>query len=339
VNFCVTIPLAAAGAGVWSPVVGGFAGSVAAIAAGLIVSPFKLRLRFDREARRRYLRFSWPIFATALALLLVQQGQVFAFNLHGGLEAAGYISLAWTLTRYADRADQIIATTIYPAIVVVRDRIATLEELFVKSNRVALMWVLPFCAGWVLFAPDLVEFVLGDEWEPAVLLLQGLAGAAAIQQLAYNWFSFYRAVGNSRPQAVESAVLAVTFLGLAVPALLIWGPAEFVAARIGGALIVFLVRLAYVRKLLPGVNVLALSARAAAPVLGASALVLLARVVLWRGDRELWQALAELVLFLVATAAFTWTAERGLLRELVAQVRSGRSLRAGLSEAAPSGGR
>ena len=39
-----------------------------------------------------------------------------------GLAAAGWITLAATLTRYADRADQILATTIYPAIVRVRDR-------------------------------------------------------------------------------------------------------------------------------------------------------------------------------------------------------------------------
>ena len=35
---------------------------------------------------------------------------------------AGWITLAATLTRYADRADQILATTIYPAIVRVRER-------------------------------------------------------------------------------------------------------------------------------------------------------------------------------------------------------------------------
>ena len=57
----------------------------------------------------------------------------------------------------------------------------------------------------MLFAPDLVDFVLGSDWEPAVVLLQGLAVATAIQQLGFNWFSFYRARGESRPQAVEAA--------------------------------------------------------------------------------------------------------------------------------------
>jgi O-antigen/teichoic acid export membrane protein len=321
VTFCVTVPLAATTESVWALVIGPAAGNSVAIVAALAVSPYRVRLRFDREARARYVRFSWPIFVSALALLVVQQGQVLAFDLDGGLAAAGYITLAWTLTRYADRADQVIATTIYPAIVAVRDRLPTLEEIFEKSNRVALMWALPFCAAFMLFAPDLVELVLGDGWEPAVVLLQGLAGAAALQQLGYNWFSFYRARGDSRPQAFESAALVTGFLALAVPGLVLWGFDGFVLGRIAGVLLVLAVRFAYVRRLLPGVRLVRLTVRAAWPVLAAATLVLLVRLALW-GERSAAQAGAELALFLGATAALTWLSERHLLRELFAQVRA-----------------
>jgi O-antigen/teichoic acid export membrane protein len=323
VTFCVTVPLAAAGVGVWSLVIGPLAGNAVAVAAAIAVSPYRLRLRHDPEVRARYFRFSWPVFASSVALLVVQQGQIFAFDLHGGLAAAGFVTLAVTLTRYADRADHIVATTIYPAICAVRDRIATLEEIFEKSNRVALMWVLPFCAGVVLFAPDLVRFVLGDDWEPAVLLLQGLAGAAALQQLGYNWFSFYRARGEPEVQAVESAITVAGFLALALPGLAAWGFEGFVAGRIAGAALVVAVRVVYVRRLLPGVDMLRLALRGAWPVLAATALVLLVRAVPWTGERSVAQALAELALFAGVTGLLTWIAERPLLRELAAQVRRG----------------
>ena len=324
VTFCVTVPLAAAGVGVWSLVIGPAVGNAVAAIAALTVSPYRLALRFDADTRRRYFRFSWPVFVSAGALLLVQQGQVFAFSKEGGLVAAGYVTMAWTLTRYADRADQIVATTIYPALVVVADRIDTLEEMFVKSNRLTLMWTLPFCAGFILFAPDLVRLVLGeDDWGPATTLLQGLAAAAAVQQLGYNWFAFYRARGNPRPQAVESAVLAATFLGIAVPALFVWGFAGFVWGRIASAAIVLLVRLHYVRALLPDVRLLRLGARAALPVLAAAAIVLAARVALWSDHRPPGQAAAEVAAFVAFTALLTWIAERDLVREVAAQVRAG----------------
>ena len=123
-----------------------------------------------------------------------------------------------------------------------------------------MIWSVPFCAGIVLFAPDLVEFVLGDEWEPAVVLLQGLAVATALQQLGFNWFSFYRARGDSRPQAVEAGVMAVAFLALAVPGLALWGATGFVVGRGLVSLAMLVVRARYVHRLLPGVRLWVLGA-------------------------------------------------------------------------------
>jgi O-antigen/teichoic acid export membrane protein len=196
-------------------------------------------------------------------------------------------------------------------------------ELFVKSNRAAMIWSMPFCAGIVLFAPDLVEFVLGDEWEPAVVLLQGLAAATAIQQLGFNWFSFYRARGESRPQAVEAAVMAATFLAFAVPGLALWGATGFVVGRALVSLAMVAVRARYVHRLLPGVRLGVLAFRGLVPVAAGAAAALALRLALWGGERPLWQALLELALFLAVTALATRALERDLLREFNHYVRTG----------------
>jgi len=320
----VSVPLLLAGVGVWALVIGPFCAHVAAVAAATAVSPYRMRPRFERAAARRYLRFSWPVFATAVAALAVAQGQVALFGLSDdGLAAAGWITLAATLTRYADRADQIVATTIYPAIVRVRDRVAVLEELFAKSNRLTLMWAFPFGAGLALFGSDLVGFVLGDEWEPAVVLIGGLAIATALQQLGYNWFAFYRARGESRPQAVESAWFAGSFAALVVPATLAWGSWGFVAGRLACTACVLAVRRRYVLRLLPGARLGAIALRAALPVLAASVPVLVLRVALWGGERPLSQALAELALWLAGLVLATRRLEAGLLGELWGYLRPG----------------
>src|SRR5215207_7795648 len=175
VTVAIGVPLLLAGAGVWALVIGPLCGNLAAIFAAWRASPYRLRLRPDREAARRYVRFSWPVFVTSAVALLVAQGQIAVFGLTDGLAAAGWITLAATLTRYADRADQILATTIYPAIVRVRERLDLQEELFTSASRLGLLFAFPFGAGLALFAGDLVAFVLGEEWRPAVPLLAGLA--------------------------------------------------------------------------------------------------------------------------------------------------------------------
>ena len=319
----VTLPLLLAGVGVWALVIGPACGNAAAVAAALRAAPYRLRLRPDRAAARRYLRFSWPVFVTSLTLLVVAQGQVAVFGLSDGLAAAGWITLAATLTRYADRADQILATTMYPAIVRVRDRADVLEELFAKANRLSLMWAFPFGAGLALFGADLVRFVLGDAWEGAIVLLAGLALAAALQQVGYPWFAFYRARGESWPQAVESAALAGSFLALAVPGALLGGALWFVAGRLCCTACVLGVRRAYLRRLLPGVSLARLAARAGAPVLLASLPVLVLRVALWGAHRTVAQALAELVLWGIGLVVATRRLESPLLRELWGYLRPG----------------
>src|SRR3954469_8011006 len=294
----VAVPLLLAGVGVWALVIGPFCGNLAAILAAWRASPYALRLRPDREAARRYLRFSWPVFVTSAVALIVAQSQIAVFGVRDGLVAAGWITLAATLTRYADRADQILATTIYPAIVRVRSRDDVLEELFAKANRLTLMWAFPFGAGLALFGADLIVFVLGDDWRGAIVLLGGLAVAVALQQVGYSWFAFYRARGQSWPQAVESGVLGASFLLLAVPGALLWGSWGFVGGRIGCTLCVLAVRAVYVRRLLPGVRLSAIALRAALPVALASLPVLALRVALWGGERTLAQALIELAVWL-----------------------------------------
>ena len=98
-----------------------------------------------------------------------------------------------------------------------------LEELFAKANRLTLMWAFPFGAGLALFGADLIVFVLGDEWRGAIVLLGGMAVAVALQQVGYSWFAFYRARGESWPQAVESAVFGVAFAAFAIPGALLGG--------------------------------------------------------------------------------------------------------------------
>ncbi|HEX3832039.1 MAG TPA: oligosaccharide flippase family protein [Solirubrobacteraceae bacterium] len=322
VGLIVTVPLAAAtGLGVWSIVIGQVAGYIAAVAAGLAVSPHRLRLRFDRVSARRYLRFSGPVLVATLGALAVAQGQVLAFKLHAGLAAAGFITLAVTLTRYVDRADQIVTSSIYPAICAIQDRPEAQEELFVKSNRATLAWVLPFSAAVVLFAPDLVSLVLGDRWQPAVVLLQGLAVAGAIQQLGFNWFSFYRARGQTRPPAVEAVVGALAFAALAVPGLLVDGSDGFVIGRVAAVVIATGVRWFYVRRLLPGVRASGLLAPALIPLAQATIAVMAVRLATWGGDRELWQALVEAALFVGVYGISVWRRERALIGELLTAMR------------------
>ena len=206
VSTIVMVGLAIAGAGYWALVAGVLAGVYAAAIAAWVTCPYPIRLRFDRGTFREYVGFSVPVLLAGGAGLIVVQGTMFVANYTVGLAGVGAIALASSIIVFGQRVDAIVSRTIYPAICAVKDRTDLLHETFVKSNRVALMWGLPFGFGVLLFAPALVEFVLGSQWEPAVALLQVLGLIIGIGQLGFNWTLFFQATGETRPLAVSGLV-------------------------------------------------------------------------------------------------------------------------------------
>ncbi|MEA2308497.1 MAG: hypothetical protein QOG41_340 [Thermoleophilaceae bacterium] len=321
-TFAATITLVAIGLGVWGLVLGALVGNVLAAAVAIRVSPYPLKLRLHGPSVRKYARFSWPILVAAVAGLVIRQGQVYAFDEKLGLAGAGFITLAITLTQYADRADRAVTATIYPAICAVKDQRGTMTELFVKSNRLTAMWALPFGAALALFAPDLVRWVLGDKWAPATVLLQVLGITTAVHQLGFNWTAFYRAVGVSRPQAVYALACLVAFLAVPVPLLFSSGVKGFAYGMFAVMAAAFGTRAVYVKRLLPDLRLGALIVRSLAPAVAASGGVLL-----WRladgGARGPAEAIAQVVLFVAIYAAATYAQERRLLGEVGGYIRPG----------------
>lgn len=319
-SFVVTVALAAGGLGYWSLVIGVVAGRAAGALVAVRASPYRLGWRLERATVREYVSFSGPLFVASASRVIGVQALIFAGEAELGLAGVGIITLASSIRLYADKVDSIITQTIYPAVCAVRDRRDLLFEAFVKSNRLGLVWGMPFGIALALFAEDLVAYVLGSEWEPGIGLLQAFGLLAAINHIGYNWTAFFRARGETRPIAVMGVVGVVSMVGIAVPLLLSDG-LQGLALGIGlSGLVALAGRSWYLAKLFPGFQVLAHSARAIAPTVP-PALAVLGLRALTDIERSAGLALAEIALFSVLTIAFTALLERALLREVRAYLR------------------
>jgi O-antigen/teichoic acid export membrane protein len=316
----VTVVLAVAGAGYWSLIIGVVAGSWAAALAALLASPYRLALRFDRATLRSYGSFSWPLFLAALASLSLPQGSVLIGEEVLGLAGVGAIALAAAIGQYAGRVDEIVTATLYPAICAVRHRPELLLESFVKSNRLALMWGAPFGVGVALFAPDLIEYVLGERWREAVGVIQVFGLIAAADQFGFNWDAYYRAAGDTRPIAVVSCITMAAFFGVTVPLMIAGGLGGYAAGMAILAAASIAARTYFLRKLFAGLGFVHHAGRAIAPVVPAAAIVLAMRL-LETGDRTLPMAIIEALVYLTITTAATFVLERPLIREVAAYLR------------------
>jgi O-antigen/teichoic acid export membrane protein len=334
VSFVVTVAFAVAGAGYWCFVIGLVAGSIAGGIVCTATSPYRLGIRFDRDTVREYASFSWPLVGSGLSRLVVVQGSLIVASHVVGLAGIGAISLATSIATFADRVDAIVSQTIYPAVCAVARRTELLAEVFVKSNRVALMWAMPVAAAAALFADDLVHFVLGDRWQPAVGLIVAISLTCGLAQVAFNWTVFLRAVNRTRPIFVGAVLNLVTFLGVAIPGMFAFGLPGYAAGFTASTLVQIAARGYFMRKIFGGFNVLRQLARGLAPTVPPAALVLLLRA-LEPGHRTPARAVGELVVYSLAAIGLTYLFERRLIAEMARYV-FGRDKRSSLQTVATS---
>jgi O-antigen/teichoic acid export membrane protein len=323
VSFAVTLALAVAGLGYWSLVIGFTAGAWAGGIVAAAVSPYPFAFVARRSSLREYFDFSWPLFVANSTSILIPQITMLVSARTLGLSGAGIIGLAATVATYADKVDAVITETLYPAICRVKDRIDLLHEAFVKSNRLDLMWGVPFGVGVALFAPDVVHFGLGAKWEPAIGLIQALGLVSAANHFGYNWTAFLRARGDTRSIAVGTEIVVAAFVISTVPLLIAFGLMGFAAGMAFTTLVSLFVRAHYMGRLMPGFSLVRQAVRGVAPTIPAVALTLAARAV-EPSPRSLAAAIGELVVYLAVTAVATLVIERPLVTEVWGYLRGRR---------------
>lgn len=320
VSFVLTIALAIAGYGYWSLVIGLVVGNWCAAAAAMIANPNRVRLRLDRATAREYLEFSWPMLVAGISIVLMAQVPVLAATKLLGLAGVGAITLSALIPIYARQASDVVTQTMYPGVCAVKDRADLLLEVFTKSNRFGILCGAPLGASVALFAPALVEFVLGEKWEFAVGLLQVMGVLVAVNQFGFNWTAFYRALGRTKPVAIAHVVQAVAICGTTVPLMAIEGLTGFAIGMSIATAIYTIVKAYYLIKLFPTFSVVRHTGRALVPTL-AGALTVLAVRALIPNDGGPEVAIAEVCLYSVTVVAATLAAEGALVREAIGYLR------------------
>lgn len=327
VGFIVSVALAAAGAGYWAFVGGLAAGVCAASAVAVWRSPFRLRLRYEPGTLRSYSSFSGPLFVAGAASFVGVWAAVIAAKLDLGVAAVGVITLAATITTFTDRVDEFVTGALYPAICAVKDRTSLMYESLVKSNRLALMWAVPFGVAITIFGPDLIRFGIGERWRSAITVLQVYGITAAINHIGFNWTAYFRARGETRPIAVANLAATAVFLAAGIPLLLVMGLPGFALGIALQTVAAVGLRAFYLQQMFPGFDFLRHAARSFLPTVPAAAAVLVMRALEPRA-RTLGLALAELIVYLAVTGAATWYSESSLLREATGYMRRPRAMSA-----------
>ena len=214
----VSIPLAIAGAGVWS-LVAGLVASVGVLGVTLLIlSPERVRPAFDRDVAADILRTSKGFLFQGALAFIHQNADYFAVGRILGATQLGYYSLTYRLAElpYMGIADPVAKVT-FPGFARMRYRGEDPVPAFLSTLRLVGLITVPIGILMSAAAEPLVHTILGEDWAPMIPLLQimGLWAAVRAVQATVAWLL------NSVGQAGLMAALSAAAIALLVPALVI----------------------------------------------------------------------------------------------------------------------
>src|SRR5207253_3808385 len=131
------------------------------------------------------------------------------------------------------------------------------RRAFAATNRVTAMWSALVGFGVALFANDLIHLVLGPKWAPAGFLFRMEGLSVVTLSIGWSWDIFYRARGETKLTLAWSAIAEAWVFVVLLPTTVLWGLTGAAWAVLALGLIALPARQLFLRRIFPGINLLA----------------------------------------------------------------------------------
>jgi len=216
----VSIGLAFAGYGVWSLVWGQIAANVAASSLYWFVYRWKPRLTLDMRTSRHLLGYSSQTVLSEFMGAIQTNIDYLIVGKRLGPDNLGYYTMAFRVPELLIiNTCYIVSNALFPAYSKLQNDLESLRKGFLLTLRYIALYTVPVGVGMFIVTPGFVKVVFGDQWIPAIPVMQALSLYAVIYSLSFNAGDIYKAIG--RPDLMN--ILGIFKLAVAIPILWLAG--------------------------------------------------------------------------------------------------------------------
>ncbi len=193
-----TLLLALLGYGVWALVVGNL-GTMAFITIGMNwASPFVAWPRFSFRHSKRLLAFGGQLTAARVLSLLYAKADVLVAGRLLGKEALGLYSIAMHIAMLPiGKLSSILNQIAFPAFARAQNDPSAVKRYLLKALRIQCLLAFPSLWGLSSVAPEIVDLLLGAQWQRAVWPLQVLALVMPLNAISYTLNAAFQGLGHS----------------------------------------------------------------------------------------------------------------------------------------------
>ena len=215
----LSILLALLGFGVWSLVIGQLAGTLTATIILWIALPWRPRFGtsvFDREIARSLSGYGAQIILVDLLGMVHKNIDYLIVGRRMDSTQLGYYSMAFRIPELVVISTcYIVSRALFPAYVHLRKDMQALRKGFLKTLQYTSLFTVPVSIGTFIVTPDFIRVLYGDQWLPAIPVMQVLSLYALVYSLSFNAGDVYKALG--KPSILNQ--LSIVKLGLTLPVL------------------------------------------------------------------------------------------------------------------------
>lgn len=193
----VSVLCALAGWGLWSLVAGAIVGSLARTISKWWVLRWVPRLRFYWGRVKDLWQYTTQILLFQLLGVALDQADQMMIGVLLGTLQLGFYSIAMRIPELIIANFSLILTRVlFPTYVKLKDDISALSDSFLMTTRYTAYVTVPIGLGLVAVAPELVLVVFGDDFVPAIILLQVLALMGLVSTLPWSVGDILKAIGR-----------------------------------------------------------------------------------------------------------------------------------------------
>lgn len=225
-NGFTTLAFALTGAGVWALVYGSLAGAAIRPIGLIMAARYPCRPRLPRAEVADMLRFGGFITTSRLLWYVYSQADVFIIGKLLGKTSLGYYSIAMELATLPMRkVSELLNQVGLAAYSSVQHDMAVVRSHYRKAIRVISILAFPLFWGISSISPDLVNVVLGQRWERAIIPLQLLSLVMPIRMVSHSGTGALTAIGKPHFGTINVIVCVIIMV-----------PSFYIGTRYGGLL-------------------------------------------------------------------------------------------------------
>ncbi|MBN2424627.1 MAG: lipopolysaccharide biosynthesis protein [Calditrichaceae bacterium] len=250
IDFIITVIFAFYYRNVWALIFGLIGKTMTSLILSYIIVRHTPKFDIDFSKMRELSKYGrWVFLNNLIGYLCLESDKFFVSKIFGTI-SLGFYQIGYRFSNLlTSEITQTISAVTFPAYSKIQNEKAKLKQAFLKSFRLITFISLPIAILTIYFAKELIIYILGEKWLPAINILRFLVLAGIFRSISAIWGSLYYATGVPKYDFIKNFCRLIIILSSIFPLLNRYGTEGAAISVFLGSIFTIIFDLIYIKYL------------------------------------------------------------------------------------------